>query len=71
MIRRRSFNVLKGKSYKTAGNGIVVGAEKPNFSCGTLPCGRGSVTAVRKLSPFRLNSSARKPTDWPPKKVLQ
>ena len=37
MIGRRSFNDLKGKSYKRAGNGTVVGAEKLNFSWWPLP----------------------------------
>ena len=71
MIGRRLSNVLKGKSYKRAGNGTVVGAEKLNFLWWTLPCGRGSIIAVRKITPFLPNCSAQKLTGWVLKKALQ
>ena len=71
MSGRRSFNDLKAKSYKRVGNSTVVGAEKLNVSWWNLPCGRGSVIAVRKISPFRPNHSTRKPIGWLLKKVLQ
>ena len=70
MIGRRLFNVF-GKSYKRVGKGTVVEAEKLNISWWTLPCGRGSVTGVLKVSPFLPNCSTQKPVDWVLKKGLQ